>query len=140
MSIDPIRAFMSRHQTAILLLLAVAALGYLLLRPARPPQMGTDDDVFNTVDALFTGVTSRDERLLAKCEQRLVVLKDAGKLPVEASDYLDGIVRNAHAGRWQSAAEGLYEFMKAQRREGTLVHSPRKDQKRGSVSRKSDPT
>ena len=36
---------------------------------------------FKTVDALFTAVTAREEKLLRECEQRLHVLKDAGKLP-----------------------------------------------------------
>src|SRR5262249_32028262 len=35
----------------------------------KPPQMGADEAVFNSVDALFTAVTARDEKLLADCEQ-----------------------------------------------------------------------
>ena len=37
----------------------------------RPPQMGADEGVFATVDALFTAVRARDERLIGQCEQRL---------------------------------------------------------------------
>ena len=56
---------------------------------SRPPQMGADEEVSRTVDALFTAVTARDEKLLADCERRLLSLKNAEKLPPEASAYLD---------------------------------------------------
>jgi hypothetical protein len=80
--------------------------------------MGADEEVFTAVDALFTAVTARDERLLGQCEQRLHTNRDAGKLPTEASNYLDGVIRRAKAGAWESAAERLYDFMTAQRRDG----------------------
>ena len=96
-----------------------------------PPQMGADEAVFAAVDALFTAVTARDEKLLGQCERRLHALKDAGKLPADASDYLDGIVQKAHAARWESAAERLYEFMKTQRREGAGESSHKERNRRG---------
>jgi hypothetical protein len=100
----------------------IVSLGVVLLSLfvscTRPPQIGADEEVFKTVDALFTAVTARDEKLLGQCQQRLDALKDAGKLPDDASEYLDGIIRKAHKGRWESAAEKLYAFMSAQRREG----------------------
>jgi hypothetical protein len=82
----------------------------------RPPQMGADDEVFAAVDALFTAVTARDEKLLGQCEERLCALKESGKLPDAASDYLNGDIKMAREGRWQAAAERLYDFMKAQER------------------------
>ncbi len=90
---------------------------------------GADEEVFQAVDALFTAVTARDVRLLGECEQRLHALKEAGKLPGEASDYLDGIMNKARDGRWESAAETLYDFMKAQRREGQPDRPARKKDK-----------
>jgi hypothetical protein len=84
----------------------------------RPPQMGKDEDVTKTVDALFTAVTARDEKLLGQCEQRLHAYRDEGKLPADASTYLDGIITIAREGRWEAAAERLYNFVRAQRREG----------------------
>src|SRR5262249_56101374 len=95
----------------------------------RPPQMGADEEVFKTVDALFTAVTARDEKLLGECEGRLTVLKDAGKLPTDAAAYLDGVIAKAHDGRWEAAAEKLYTFMKAQRRESTGDHPTAKKTK-----------
>ena len=50
----------------------------------RPPQMGADEDVFHTVDALYTAVTARDPRLVGQCEQRLHAYREADKLPPTA--------------------------------------------------------
>jgi hypothetical protein len=97
----------------------------------RPPQMGTDEEVTKTVDALFTAITARDEKLLADCERRLLALKDAGKLPPQASAYLDNIINKARAGHWESAAQSLYDFVRAQRREGAdNEHSAKKEKGR----------
>jgi hypothetical protein len=96
--------------------LAVLLACWLVWR-ARPPQMGTEEEVLGAVDALFTAVTARDEKLLGQCEQRLHALRGAGKLPADAADHLARIIEKARAGRWQSAAERLYAFMKAQRRQ-----------------------
>ena len=84
---------------------------------ARPPQMGADEEVYKEVDALFTAVTARDEVLLGQCEQRLRTCREAGKLPAAAADYLAGIIRKARADDWEPAAQRLYDFMRAQRRE-----------------------
>src|SRR5947209_18402666 len=105
--------------------LAVLLVAWFVLW-TRPPQMGPDPEVFATVDALFTAVTARDDKLLGQCEQRLHTLKDTGKLLAGASNYLDGIIQKARAGRWEWAAERLYEFMKAQRREEGSERSHRK--------------
>jgi hypothetical protein len=99
---------------------AVVAIAVLLL--SRPPQMGPDEDVFTTVDALYTAVRARDERLLADCETRLTAYRRAGKLPADAADHLDGVIAKARGGAWQPAAERLYDFMMAQRREGPRDH------------------
>jgi hypothetical protein len=102
----------------------------------RPPQLGGDETAFKTVDALFTAVTAREERLLQDCEQQLHVLKQRGRLPGNASAYLDGVIKKARAGRWESAAERLYGFMKAQRRDGTQDHS--KKEKAGRTQANKD--
>jgi hypothetical protein len=87
-----------------------------------PSQIGTDHEVFNTVDALFTAVTARDEKRLGECEERLRGYREAGKLPADAADELDAIIGKARSGSWQAAAERLYDFMKGQRREGVIEH------------------
>jgi hypothetical protein len=97
--------------------------------------MGADEELFRTVDALFTAVTARDQKLLADCEQRLLTLKGAGKVPSEAGTYLDTIIGRARAGRWESAAQTLYDFMRAQRREVTRDH-PKKDKGHSNARKK----
>jgi hypothetical protein len=80
--------------------------------------MGGDREAAKSVDALFTAVTARDDDLLDRCEERLRSHRDSGTLRPEAWYYLDGIIRQARAGSREAAAERLYGFMKAQRREG----------------------
>jgi hypothetical protein len=100
--------------------------GLLLWWWSRPPQMGADGEVSRAVDALFTAVTARDEKRLAECERRLRALQEAGKLPGAAAGYLDSIIRTARTGGWETAARSLYDFMRAQRREGGEDHPARK--------------
>ena len=103
--------------------MAVLVLSLLVWWWLQPPQMGADEEAFKTVDALFTAVTARDEKLLTECEQRLLALREAGKLPPDASAYIDNISRKARVGHWESAAQSLYDFVRAQRREGAQHHS-----------------
>ena len=100
---------------AVACLTLVAAILYFTLR--QPPQMGSDEEVFRAVDALFTAVTARNEKLLEQCDNRLKALKSSGKLPATASEHLDEIIATARAGHWRPAAERLYRFMQVQRRE-----------------------
>lgn len=86
---------------------------------ARFLQLGQDEDVYQTVDALFTAVTARNDKLLTQCEQRLRSHRDAGKIPPATAAYLERRIASAHQGRWQAAAQSLYSFMLAQRREGS---------------------
>ena len=101
--------------SAALVILLGSGLWYWL---TRPPQMGADEEVFRAVDALYTAVTARNEKLLRDCEERLKGLRESGKLPTSAGEHLDRIIAMARSGQWQPAAERLYRFMYAQRREG----------------------
>jgi hypothetical protein len=106
----------TRRSTALAAIgLAGLAAGSWFLWFRSQPQIGADREVILAVDALFTAVTARDARLLQCCSQRLQTLREAGKLPAGAADYLDGIARQAREGRWESAAERLYDFMQRQR-------------------------
>ena len=104
------RAASGAFRVGVAVILGLTAMG------CGKPQLGADDEVFKTVDALFTAVSARDEKLLGQCEERLNAGRAAGTLPADAADYLDGIVAKARAGRWESAAQKLYDFMKAQQR------------------------
>lgn len=90
-------------------------LGWWLFRRA-PPQIGPDREAELAIDALFTALTARDEKLLAECGQRLHLLRDSEQLPPEAAEFIDGTIVQAQDGEWLPAAVRLYEFMKGQRR------------------------
>ena len=97
------------------------------LRPT--PQLGADEEVFRTVDALFTAVTGRNDKALFQCEKRLRVYREAGKLPTPAADTLDAVITQARSGRWEPAAARLYDFMRAQRGDGPREPAKRKSSK-----------
>ena len=99
-------------------LLGLAIVGVLAWAWRGPAQMGADEGVFRTVDALFTAVTARDQKHLSDCELRLHGYREAGRLPSAAADELDAIIHKASSGAWLPAAERLYAFMNGQRREG----------------------
>lgn len=97
-----------------LVLLALAARLWYGYR--SQPQLPANDEVFKTVDALFTAVTAHDTRRLADCQQRLAKYKDRGALPAAAAKRLDRIIGLAQSGDWTAAAHRLYDFMQAQQR------------------------
>ncbi len=98
---------------------AVSVLVILIVNSGSSHQMGSDEAVFKTVDALYTAVRNHDEKQLAACEQRLNSYKDAGTLPPPAAEHLAGIIARARKGDWDTAAQRLYQFMLEQRRDQT---------------------
>jgi hypothetical protein len=83
----------------------------------RTPQIGADESVFKTVDALFTAMTSKDTKRLEQCASRLAEHRQAGRLPEDSAELLDSLVAEARSGEWKTAAERLYATMLSQRRE-----------------------
>jgi hypothetical protein len=98
-------------------LAAVVGIFFLVQAFKAPPQIGMDEEAFATVDALFTALTSRDESRLDVCEERLLALREAQRLPATAADYLDAVIDQARSGQWEPAAKRLYDFMYRQRRD-----------------------
>jgi hypothetical protein len=96
-------------------LLAAMILALLVWSRLPPPQLQADEQVFNTVDALFTALTARDRTRLDECERRLKAYHEQGKTSRAAAARLDAIVKQAHDGKWEPAARKLYDFMLAQR-------------------------
>jgi hypothetical protein len=81
-----------------------------------PPQIGSDRETFKAVDALYTAVSLRDQKLVESCIARLKDLKSAGKVPEAAFVSLDSIVEDAKEGKWEPSQERLAGFMEGQRR------------------------
>src|SRR5262249_1093682 len=80
------------------------------------PQLPASDELFQTVDALFTAVTAKDERRLTDCEQRLKRSAESGELPAAAWKRLERVIASSRSGQWDTAAQHLYDFMQGQRR------------------------
>jgi hypothetical protein len=108
----------SKIGLAILGVLVLVGAARLWLGFRSQPQLPPSDEVFKSVDALFTAVTSRDESRLTACERRLEKYHRAAKLPDPAWKRLKGVIATARGGQWESAAHRLYDFMQGQRREG----------------------
>jgi len=120
---DVIMTNRNKFLFSVLALLIIAIAGRTWLAFRSPPQIPPSDEVFRTVDALFTAVTAHDEKRLADCEQRLGKYKAAGSLPAAAAKRIDGVIATARSGQWDSAARRLYDFIHGQRRDGTPLPS-----------------
>ena len=94
---------------------AVLLLAFQIWTRWPAPQMPTDEQVFNTVDALFTAVTAHDAARLSECEQRLKTYHADGRISDAVADRLSGVVQQAHDGDWEPAAQTLYDFILGQR-------------------------
>jgi hypothetical protein len=108
-----------RRRQLVMLGLLLIAVSVLAIRfwKFSPPQIGTDEEVFKTVDALFTAVTSHSQKQLEDCAKKLSDFRRSGSLPDRAAIYLESLIQQARAGKWEQAAKRLYEFMYGQRRQ-----------------------
>ena len=98
-------------------IVAVAALTWFARHWSAPPQIGTDEEVVKTVDALFTALTTRDLARLDDCDQRLKSYHADGRLPAKPARSLAGMIQQARDGQWEPAARRLYAFIYGQRGE-----------------------
>jgi len=98
-------------------ILALIGIAWMIWARLPPPQLIADEQVFNTVDALFTAVTARDLTRLEDCERRLQEYHEDGMISDAAAAALDAIIDQARDGKWEPAAKALYSFMLGQRGE-----------------------
>ena len=96
-------------------LFVVCSVAWIVWSRLPPPQLKADEQVFTTVDALFTALTSRDSKRLDDCERRLKSYHEQGKMSDAVAATLDGIVLQAREGKWEPASKKLYNFMLGQR-------------------------
>ena len=83
----------------------------------RVPQVLGDEAVFNEVDALYTAVTSKRRDLLSNCRERLSKLHQEQRLSQPGFNELCAVIKLAESDKWSDAAERLYAFMRAQRKQ-----------------------
>jgi hypothetical protein len=101
----------------ILAVLSVAVAARAWWTSRSQPQLPASDEVFKTVDSLFTAVTARDSQHLAACEQRLQGFRQRNLLTAAAARRLERAIDAAKSGEWEAAARQLYIFMQGQRRD-----------------------
>jgi hypothetical protein len=106
----------NRIVSLLIAVTAFAAVAYCVQYLRSYPQMEADEEVFKTVDALFTALNSKNIQRLNDCEQRLRKYSDEGNLASSASRNLEGIIERARAGEWENSSQTLYDFILAQRR------------------------
>ena len=103
--------------SAVCVLLA----GYMLFQwNSAPPQLPVRHDaIMQTVDALFTAISTRDTRHLQECRLRLQRFEQSGELPAAAAQRLTSLIEQADRGAWEAAGRALYDFMLGQRGQTT---------------------
>ena len=108
MTTEPTRSALILAIVAALILLSTAGCG--------TPQIGADRETFKAVDELYTAVGLKDRRLVDQCAAKLKDLHNAGKLPEDASRFLEATIAKTRAGSWEAAQTQLSRFMEGQRR------------------------
>lgn len=113
------RSPIQNHSARVFSTAAIAAALLLAVSGcSRVPQVVDDEAVFGEVDALFTAVTSKRPQLLAECRTRLTKLHADERLSDEGFDSLRDLIETCEEGEWDTAAQRLYDFMRAQRKSG----------------------
>lgn len=99
------------------LLTALLVLSAMFASPGcSTPQVLGDEEVFTSLDALWTAVTSRKVDRLQDVTNRLIDLRDTGKLSPSGWKALEPILQSAFEEEWESAAKRLKKFIRAQRK------------------------
>lgn len=112
----------SRYLVAVIGVVTSLLIGLTYWAWTDTPQLADDDDVYASLDALFTAVTARREPLIVNCESKLVVLHSEGKIPEQAWTRISHVIELAKAGQWESSARELYTFIERQKRTTQPAH------------------
>ena len=105
--------------------MALIGIAWVIWSRRPPPQLEVDGQVFNTVDALFTAIRSRDSSALEGCERRLKAYHEQGRTSDAVASSLGAIIEQTREGQWEPAARRLYDFMRGQRGQvRTAVEKP----------------
>lgn len=107
----PARLFFIGSGTAAILLLGGWAWHYY----STPPPLQASPQAAKTLDAMFTALTSRDQKNLSACIERIEQYSQQGMLATRAAAELRSCNDLATAGSWEQAAERLYWVIYEQR-------------------------
>ena len=102
--------------SSILVVTSLIIVGMILQYFRSYPQIGNDDEVFKTTDALFTALNTKSPQQLDECERRLQDYRQAGTLTPAAATRLEKIIEGARMGEWEKSSRNLYDFILAQRK------------------------
>ncbi len=80
------------------------------------PQVLNNEEVFTSLDALWTAVTSQKLERLQSASDRLQELRDSGDLSESGWNAISPIIEQASSGQWEPAARRLKKFIRAQRK------------------------
>src|SRR5262249_13868290 len=90
--------------------LAMIGIALVIWSCLPSPKLQAEENVFNTVDALFTALTCRDRARLDACERRLKDYHDDGRMSDAVARTRESIIQLARDGKWEPAAKELYVF------------------------------
>lgn len=82
----------------------------------RTPQVLDDESVARELDAMYTAVTSQRSDLLQASRERLLILHSEHRLSDTGLAEIDRLAAKGGDGKWREAAEGLYAFIRNQRK------------------------
>lgn len=88
----------------------------LLAGCGSPPQVTASDEAMESVDALWTALTSKRSDLLEQTAKSLERLHANKQLSDAALQSLQAIIGDARSGDWEEATTTLKWFIRGQRR------------------------
>ncbi len=99
-----------------LCLISLVLISGLSMSGCSTPQVLGNEEVYTSLDALWTAVTSRNLDRVQEVTNELIRLRDEGGLSKEGWGAIEPILQQAFAEKWEPAARSLKKFIGAQRK------------------------
>ena len=97
-------------------LISLILISGLSIRGCSTPQVLENENVYSSLDALWTAVTSRKLDRVQDVTNDLIQLRDDGELSKAGWNAIKPILQQALAEKWEPAAHNLKKFINAQRK------------------------
>ena len=94
--------------------LAVVTIAFAYWAWTATPKLQPSDEVYTSLDALFTAVTAHKSPMVETSATRLDALHREGKIPDPAWKRITRVIDLAKDGQWESSAKSLYQFIERQ--------------------------